>query len=270
MIVFPNCKINLGLHILDKRPDGFHNLETVFFPVPLQDALEIVPADKPYTTCTTTGISIDISPEHNICTKAFGLLKKDFPHLPEVQIHLHKTIPTGAGLGGGSANGAFTLLLVNKKWSLGLQQEQLLHYAAQLGSDCPFFILNKPCFAAGRGELLHEISVDLSAYRILMVYPPVHINTGWAFGQLKPGSKRTPVNEIIQQPVTEWKQVLVNDFEAPIFQQFPAIKNIKEKLYEAGAVYASLSGSGSTVYGLFDKDKEPTIDFPENYFIKLL
>ena len=270
MIVFPNCKINLGLHILQKRPDGFHDLETVFYPVQLLDALEIIqhPSPAAETEFTTSGLTIDTDPAQNICFKAYQLLKKDFPDLPAVQMHLHKVIPTGAGLGGGSSDGAFTLRLLNKKFALGLQETQLSKYALQLGSDCPFFIKNKPSYGTGRGEQLQEIELDLSRYAIVLVNPGIHINTGRAFSKIVSNSKRTGIADLIKLPIEEWKNHLVNDFEKIVFAQHPEIESIKAKLFGHGAVYASMSGSGSTVYGLFEKNKRLPLDFPKHYFLK--
>lgn len=270
MIVFPNCKINLGLHILQKRADGFHDLETVFYPIALQDALEIVQSPSPVPTIqfNTTGLKIDSSAEDNICFKAYQLLKRDFPQLPAIKMHLHKAIPSGAGLGGGSSDGAFTLLLLNKKFNLGLSAEQLINYALQLGSDCPFFIKSKPCYATGRGERLEEIELDLSHYKIVLVNPQIHIHTGKAFSKIIPSNQRTSIKEIIQQPIEKWKELLKNDFEEVVFSEHPQVKTIKEKLYKQGAVYVSMSGSGSSVYGLFNKDAEPQFDFAEHYFVK--
>ena len=273
MIVFPNCKINLGLHILQKRADGFHDLETVFYPVPLQDGLEIIQNPSSFATeieFTSSGLEIDVQPETNICYRAFLSLKKDFPHLPSIKIHLHKTIPAGAGLGGGSADGAFTLLLLNKKFNLGLSPEQLVDYALRLGSDCPFFILNQPCFATGRGEFLERLEIDLSMYRFVLINPNIHIATGWAFSQINPTRERVSLKEVIARPITEWKESLKNDFEQAVFIQYPQIRKVKEHLYEAGAVYASLSGSGSTVYALFPKNIHPQFEFPASYFRKLI
>lgn len=267
MIVFPNCKINLGLHILEKRPDGFHNLETVFYPVKLQDGLEIIQTSSKEIEFTTSGLKIETGNKENICVQAYHLLKKDFPDLPLAKIHLHKVIPTGAGLGGGSADGAFTLLLLNKKLNLELSEEQLMNYALQLGSDCPFFIKNKSCLATGRGEILEEISLNLSSYKIVLVNPGIHINTAWAFSQLKLQEKKS-IKEVIQLPVEQWKNNLQNDFEEVVFTKYPEIKSIKEKMYGQGAVYASMSGSGSSVYGLFEKDSNPILDFPEHYLAK--
>lgn len=269
MIHFPNCKINLGLHITRKRPDGYHDLETVFYPLPLRDALEIVVSapQQPATshqqpTLHLTGLPVNGDPANNLCVKAWHLLKKDFPQLPLVQLYLHKAIPMGAGLGGGSSDAAFTLLLLNNKFKLGLTTEQLLDYAGQLGSDCPFFIINKPCLATGRGELLQTIPLNLSAWSFLLVYPEVHINTGWAFEQITPTRPATPLSDIVRQPVHTWKETLINDFEAPVCRLHPVLGNIKESLYAAGAVYASMTGSGSSFYGIFPKGKAPNDLFP--------
>lgn len=272
MIFFPNCKINLGLHIIGKRDDGFHNLETVFYPIFFKDALELIPNTKNKNDIefTVTGLAVDGKPEDNICVKAYHLLKKDFPQIPAVKIHLHKTIPLGAGLGGGSADAAFMLKLLNEIFNLNLSTPQLLNYALQLGSDCPFFINNKPCFATGRGEILEEAAVDLSAYKIILINPGIHINTGWAFSNITPAPSKKSINKIIQQPIETWKDDLQNDFETPVFAAHPQIKKIKEDLYNQGAVYAAMSGSGSTVFGIFDKSIDTTPFKNLNYFIKII
>ena len=262
MIVFPNAKINLGLHITGRRPDGFHDIETVFFPIALSDTLEAVhaPAGQD-TSITVYGQAVAGPPEDNLCIKAWRLLKKDFPPLPAVDTHLLKNIPMGAGLGGGSADGAFMLQLLNTKFHLGLTSEQLMPYAAQLGSDCPFFVLNRPCYARGRGELLRAIELHLPGWQLLLVHPGIHINTGWAFSQLDPAiftRPRAPLTDVVEQPVHRWKGQLINDFETPVFKEYPAIKALRDRLYGEGAVYAALSGSGSTVYGLFEKNKPLT------------
>lgn len=284
MIVFPNCKINLGLNIVSKRNDGFHNLETVFYPITIQDVLEIVDTSSIQKTdissthsittsafnCTTTGLSIQVNVEDNLCYKAYYLLKRDFSQLPPIQVHLHKTIPMGAGLGGGSADGAFTLQLLNEKFQLNLSSIQLIHYAAQLGSDCPFFILNKPCFATGKGEQLEPIKLDLSAYYFIIVYPGIHIDTKWAFSQITPTIPQYPIAQIIQQPLNIWKSSLINDFEVPVCSRHPEIATIKQQLYNAGAAYAAMSGSGSTVFGIFDSSTHPKLSFPKSYLVKKL
>jgi len=278
MVFFPNCKINLGLNILHKRADGFHNLETVFYPIMIKDALEVIKSSvnshqslvnshQSSVDFTTTGLSINGDEQNNLCIKAYHLLKKDFPDLPSIQMHLHKAIPIGAGLGGGSADGAFALKLLNEKFKLQLSLEQLKNYALQLGSDCPFFIINKPCFATSRGEVLEEINLDLSAFNFVMVNPNIHINTGWAFNNITPALPKKSIKEIIQQPINTWKKELLNDFEKPVFEQYPEIKNIKENLYEQGALYASMSGTGSTVFGIFEKQVSIKNNFQENYFV---
>lgn len=269
MIAFPNCKINLGLHILQKRTDGFHDIETVFYPFPLTDALEIIQSTEPHSTLDTSGITIDALAEDNICFKAYALLKKDFPQLPAVKMHLHKTIPAGAGLGGGSADGAFALQMLNKKFSLGLPQETLINYALQLGSDCPFFVLNRPCVAGGRGELLEPIALDLTAYSIVLVNPGIHVNTGRAFSQVQLNPKPASLKSVITRPVSEWRSALINDFEAPVFKEYPEIREIKESFYKKGALYASMTGTGSTVYALFEKERLPSFNFPDHYFISV-
>lgn len=272
MVVFPNCKINLGLNILNKRKDGFHAIETVFYPVHFTDALEIISGkanDRP-VEFTGTGLKVEGNIEDNLCIKAYSLLKKDFPQLPPVKIHLHKVIPMGAGLGGGSADAAFMLKLMNDKFKLNLSSAQLINYSLQLGSDCPFFIHNKPCFATGRGEILEELNLDLSSYKMILINPGIHINTGWAFSQIIPALPKRSIKEIIQQPVETWKTVLINDFEAAVFSAQPKIKEIKEVLYEQGAVYASMSGSGSTVFGIFSSTIPTSLFSNSNYLVKTI
>ena len=269
MIVFPNCKINLGLHILRKREDGYHDLQTVFYPVPLTDALEIIPAPSGSDVeFSLSGTPINAAAADNICVKAYELLKKDFPDLPAIKLHLHKLIPSGAGLGGGSADGAFTLQLLVRQFALPVTEQQLLEYAAKLGSDCAFFIKNKPCFASGRGEILEEITLDLSGYKMVIIHPGIHVPTGWAFGQLKPQEDRPSLKQIIAQPIETWRNDLTNDFEDAIFKKYPEIAAVKEQLYAAGAIYASMSGSGSSVYGLFSKGTSFTPTLPPHYFFK--
>ncbi|MFZ1786213.1 MAG: 4-(cytidine 5'-diphospho)-2-C-methyl-D-erythritol kinase [Ferruginibacter sp.] len=278
MLVFPNCKINLGLQILHKRTDGFHDLETVFYPLAFRDALELIPNTNNETgvTFTGTGLAVEGKTEDNLCIKAYQLLKKDFSELPSVSMHLHKAIPMGAGLGGGSADAAFTLKLLNDKFKLNISTPQLLNYAKQLGSDCPFFIINKPCFATGRGEILEELVLDLSHYKIVLINPGIHINTGWAFTELAKGSNGSrlldpyipSLKTIMQQPIDTWKSQLTNDFETVVFMAHPEIKSIKENLYKLGAIYAAMSGSGSTVFGIFSNDIDPNLFRNDNYFIK--
>lgn len=266
MVIFPNCKINLGLQIVSKRTDGYHDLETVFYPIDLKDVVEII--ENKEFEFSASGSPIGGGTDNNLCVKAFYLLKKDFPHLPNIQMHLHKVIPMGAGLGGGSADGAFALKLLNKKFELGLSEEQLIDYSLQLGSDCPFFILNKSCFATSRGEKLEPIDIDLSDFKIVIIHPAIHISTVEAFANIKPMKPGKSIKQVIQQPISTWKDELINDFENPVFNKFPEIKKIKDSLYDAGAIYASMSGSGSALYGIFRKEKTISLSFPEHYFIK--
>jgi 4-diphosphocytidyl-2-C-methyl-D-erythritol kinase len=272
MLSFPNCKINLGLHILGKRDDGFHNLETLFYPVAFKDALELLPNTNNTTDIefTGTGLTVDGDIANNLCVKAYHLLKKDFPQLPAVKIHLHKTIPMGAGLGGGSADASFILNMLNQKFNLNLSTTQLLNYALPLGSDCPFFIINKPCFATGRGEVLEEVAIDLSAYKIVLINPGIHVNTGWAFSNITPALPTKSVKAIVHQPIETWKTELKNDFEPAVFAAHPQVKEIKESLYQQGAIYAAMSGSGSTVFGIFEKNAAPVSLKDANYFIKII
>ena len=269
MIVFPNCKINLGLHVIHKRTDGFHDIETLFYPILIKDALEIAPSEHS-TNITVTGNAVPGNENDNSCIKAYQLLKKDFPLLPAASIHLHKAIPAGAGLGGGSADGAFMLILLNNYFQLSLTQKQLSAYALLLGSDCPFFIINKPCMGTGRGEKLSPEEVNLSVYQFVIVNPGIHVNTAWAFGHIVPKQPLHSILDIIKQPVENWKNYLTNDFEMPVFAQYPEIELIKNQLYKAGAVYASMSGSGSTVFGIFEPHKINLPVFPTHYFVKQL
>ncbi|MET0463891.1 MAG: 4-(cytidine 5'-diphospho)-2-C-methyl-D-erythritol kinase [Chitinophagaceae bacterium] len=271
MVVFPNAKINLGLRITEKRTDGYHELETCFYPLPVFDALEIIrlPAGEPFRF-NNSGLTIAGESTDNLCVKAYAMLKADFPQLPPVSVFLQKAIPSGAGLGGGSADASFTLKLLNQLAGLNLSTQQLLDYSLRLGSDCPFFILNKPCYATGRGEMLEPISLDLSGYGFAVVNPGIHIPTGQAFSWLTPAKPTTSLKQLIQLPVAEWRDVIINDFQQPVAERFPEISTIVQTLYRAGAVYAAMSGSGSTVFGLFPAGKQPSISFPEHYLVKLL
>jgi 4-diphosphocytidyl-2-C-methyl-D-erythritol kinase len=255
MVYFPNCKINLGLQVLRKRTDGYHDLSTVFYPLPLRDILEII--HSPHSAFTAYGLPIPGNENRNICEQAYQLLKSDFPTLPNVHIHLYKNIPIGAGLGGGSANGAFTLLALNKQFHLGLDTAALLRYAARLGSDCPFFILDRPCLGSGRGEQLEPIDLDLSPYTIILVNPGIHISTAEAFARCTPHDTGISLRDIIRQPIHTWPEQLTNDFEEPVFQLHPELREIKTLLYAQGALYAALTGSGSSFYGIFEKANTP-------------
>jgi 4-diphosphocytidyl-2-C-methyl-D-erythritol kinase len=253
MICFPNAKINLGLHIVSKRPDGYHNIETIFYPIPLHDALEVVPAETNETTFSQTGIPVDGNPDDNLVMKAYRLLKKDFD-LSGMAIYLRKQIPFGAGLGGGSADAAFMLKLLNDFAGLGLSVKQLEEYAGQLGADCPFFIQNSPVFAEGVGNIFTPVTVSLKGYHLVLVKPDIHVSTKEAYAGVTPRQPAFRLTEIARLPIEEWKNHIVNDFEEGIFARYPAIGAIKQDLYKQGAVYASMSGSGSSVFGIFERN----------------
>jgi 4-diphosphocytidyl-2-C-methyl-D-erythritol kinase len=276
MISFPNAKINLGLEIKRKRSDGYHDIETVMYPIGLCDVLEVLESPGIITTLKCTGLSIDPGSDEpgkslhpqigskNLVMKVHGLLNRDFS-LPPVYIHLHKAIPAGAGLGGGSADCAFALKMLNKLFNLGLSDEQQIYYVTQLGSDCAFFLNNLAALASGRGEILQPLYLSLQGYYIHLVKPGIQINTAEAYSWVKPSKREDSLMQVIKQPVKEWKDNLVNDFEIPVFERYPELENIKEQFYKSGAIYASMSGSGSAIFGLFDK-VPGNIDFPENYF----
>ena len=257
MIQFPHCKINLGLSIIKKRTDGYHELETVFYPVQLQDMVEVCISEntKDAVQFSHSGIPVPGDTKNNLCIKAYQLLKEKFPQIPATQIHLHKHIPMGAGLGGGSSDATAVLKIMNQLFNLQLEQKELISLAAQLGSDCPFFVHETPCLAKGRGEILEPIQCDLSKYTLVLMHPGIHVSTAWAFGQLHPHSKSTSIAAIVQQDIHTWKNELINDFEAPIFEAHPLIASLKEYLYQENAIYASMSGSGSSLFGIFPKGK---------------
>lgn len=269
MLTFPNAKINLGLNITEKRPDGYHNLETVFYPVPVEDALEIIPLpDAPRGTCTLhlAGQEITGTLEDNLVAKAYRMLDADFG-LPAVDIHLLKRIPSGAGLGGGSSDAAFMLKMLNEQFGLGLTEDNLEAYATRLGADCAFFVRNRPTFAEGIGNIFSPLpSFSLSGYRLLLVKPDVFVSTRDAFARIKPRRADASPKEIVRLPVEKWRGRLVNDFEESVFPQFPLIGETKDEMYRLGAVYASMSGSGSSVFGLF-KNEVQGYDFGPHAFV---
>lgn len=250
MILFPNAKINIGLNITERRPDGYHNLETIFYPINLKDALEVVAGDK--LNFTSSGLGIPGRVEDNLCIKGYHMLKKDFD-LPPVNIHLHKNIPIGAGLGGGSANAAFFIRLMNEEFKLDLSIDEMTGYARRLGADCAFFIENKPVYAFEKGDEFEPVKLDLSAYKIVLVMPDIHISTSEAFGGIKPAPVKDSLLELISEPITEWKKHIKNDFEISIFKNHAEIRGVKAALYQAGAIYASMSGSGASVFGIFSE-----------------
>jgi len=249
MLAFANAKINLGLNITEKRPDGYHNLETVFYPVKLYDVVEIT--DAAATSCVIAGIEVPGDAGDNICIKAYHALKKDFD-IPAQQITLLKNIPVGAGLGGGSADAAFLVKLLSDKFKLGLSLVQMEEYVKPLGADCAFFVRNKPVFAYGKGDEFSRIELDLSGYFLVLVKPPVSVSTAGAFSALKPAMPEFSLKELIRLPVQDWKRKVKNDFEGPIFDQYPEVGRIKDQLYHAGATFALMSGSGSSVFAIFE------------------
>jgi 4-diphosphocytidyl-2-C-methyl-D-erythritol kinase len=250
VITFPNAKINLGLQVLSKRSDGFHNIATGMYPIPFCDILEILPAADGLFGFASSGLPIDGIPDHNLCIKALRLLSDDYA-LPAVRIHLHKRIPMGAGLGGGSSDGAYTLKMLNAMFDLGLGLMELENYASMLGSDAPFFVRNQPVVATGRGEVMSPATVSLAGLTLVLVRPDFRIATAEGYQGVVPNDHRASMEGVLRQPVTGWRESLVNDFEPFVFRKFPQSQKIKEDLYRHGAVYAQMTGSGSVFYGLF-------------------
>ncbi len=255
------------MRVIAKRADGYHDLETVFYPVNITDVLEIVRSTTGITSVTSTGLSLPGAPEDNLCYKAWALLRERTSALPEVSMHLHKVIPTGAGLGGGSADAAFALKLLNEQFQLGFNVEELMGFALQLGSDCPYFLANKLTLATGRGEKLTPLSRSLSGLYLVIINPGIHISTATAFGSIQPSRPSSSLADIIGLPIEHWKGQLLNDFEEPMKILYPEIADILAMLYAHGARYAAMSGTGSTVFGLFDR--EPALPgLPAHYFYR--
>lgn len=252
MLLYPNAKINLGLHVLRKRPDGFHDLDTAFFPLfACADALELIPSPDRSDALHIHDRGWTESPESNLVWKAMLAFRTVFPELPPLHWHIKKGIPTGAGLGGGSSDAAFALRMMARLMGISESDPRLFDLAAGLGSDCAFFLLNKPAIGSGRGEILEPLDLDLSEFRIEWVYPQVHISTAQAFSRVVPREGRPSIRELLSRDPETWKQDLVNDFEDSVFSLFPDLAAIKEGFYQQGATYASLSGSGSALFGLF-------------------
>jgi 4-diphosphocytidyl-2-C-methyl-D-erythritol kinase len=258
MVAFPHCKINLGLQVISKREDGFHTIETCFYPVPWTDILEIIPSTE--FSFTSSGEEIPGKEESNLCIRAYRLWQERYSLSP-VKIHLHKVLPTGAGLGGGSSDAAFTFRLLNSMANLNLSNIQLREFASQLGSDCAFFVDDKPMMGRGRGEQLSEVSLSLKGFFLVLVKPGIHVSTADAYAGVKPKNPQYTLAEILSQPVSEWKHALINDFEISVFKKFPAIESVKHELYNQGAVYASMSGSGSAVFGIFKSEVKRSVQF---------
>lgn len=252
MKTHPNCKINLGLHVTERRPDGYHNIETVFVPVDLCDELEINRSAS--FRFAQSGIPVGGDPEQNLCVKAYRLLQHDFPQIGPVNLSLDKRIPFGAGLGGGSSDAAFVLSMLNEMFLLGLSTEQLERYAARLGADCAFFIENRPCYAEGKGDVLSPVPLSLEGYWLLLLKPSCGVSTAEAYRGLTPRPGLMDLREAVRRPLSEWPQLVTNHFETTIFALYPQIAALKDLLYSQGALYASMSGSGSTVYGIFDHE----------------
>lgn len=275
MITFPCCKINLGLNIVAKRADGYHDLETVFYPVPITDALEVKKMDERFPSPTNcdlkvTGNAIDCDDPSNLVVRAYDLLAKDYP-LPRVHVHLYKHIPSQAGLGGGSSDAAYMLRLLDERFRLNMGIAEMERYAARLGSDCPFFVSSEPAFATGRGEQLMPISDvcnGLAGYYLLLVKPPVAVSTAQAFAHVKPRKPEKCCRDIVQQPILSWRDELHNDFEDSVFLEYPVLEEIKEQLYDMGALYASMSGSGSTLYGIFAAEPRDIPKEFRGYFVE--
>ena len=271
MITYPNAKINIGLNITERRPDGYHNIESVFYPINLQDAVEIktIEGEEPQGgyKLKVSGTILDGTPDDNLVVKAYQLLRKDF-NFPAQKIHLYKHIPVGAGLGGGSSDAAAIIKMLNDKFALGLTSEQMQNYAVQIGADCPFFINNTPVFATGIGNIFTPIEFSLHGKTIILVKPDIFVSTRDAYALVKPSPAAIPLTEAIKQPISEWKQIITNDFEKSVFAKYPEIAAIKDKLYDMGAIYASMSGSGSAVYGIFDSPIEYADEIFSGYFCR--
>ena len=271
MITFPVAKINLGLNVVEKRADGYHNLQTVFYPVPIMDALEIVPMSDGFPSdvdcdLKVTNITIDGDEQRNLVVRAYQLLKADYPNLPRVHAHLWKGIPTQAGMGGGSSDCGYMIRLLNETFDMGLSSEQMQQYAARLGADCAFFIESRACYAEGIGERLQPIDLDLSGWHIGVVRPDIPVPTKEAFSRIHPHYPALNCRDVVKQPVETWRDRLTNDFEESVFVLHPEIGAVKEQLYKMGATYAAMSGSGSALFGLF-KDEPDALrqTFPDMF-----
>ncbi|MDD4923152.1 MAG: 4-(cytidine 5'-diphospho)-2-C-methyl-D-erythritol kinase [Bacteroidales bacterium] len=269
MICFPNAKINLGLRIIEKRPDGYHNLETVFYPIGLKDALESVPnthqAEFTLSVSGLNGTETSCKPAENLVTKAFRLIQSKY-HIQPSDFFLHKAIPTGAGLGGGSSDAAFTLQMINEINNLGLSNNELEVFSAHLGADCAFFIKNNPIFASGIGTVFEDIALSLKGYFLVLVKPDVHVSTAEAYSLVHPARPEFSLKKVLTDPISTWKNTVVNDFEVSVFERYPQIRSIKEQMYLNGAIYTSMSGSGSSVFGLFSQPIDLRQSFPDCFY----
>ena len=274
MISFPIAKVNLGLNVVARRPDGYHNLQTVFYPVPIKDVLEIYPMSEDFPSevdcdIKVTNIHVEGDEQRNLVVRAYNLLKQDFPALPRLHAHLYKGIPTQAGMGGGSSDASAMLLLLDEQFNLGLTEQQLIDYAAKLGADCPFFIMNRPAYAEGIGERLTPIDLSLKGWYMAVVRPDIPVPTKEAFARITPQMPQKCCKDIVMQPIETWKDELVNDFELSVFAVHPELADIKVQLYQLGAVYAAMSGSGSALFGLFKEPVDIEKSFPDMFTVCL-
>ena len=254
MIVFPNAKINIGLHIVERRPDGYHNLETVFYPIPLHDVLEIVPSRQPDNSLTCYGNDIDCPPEKNLVMKAVRLMQAHY-EVPPVDIYLQKIVPHGAGLGGGSSDAAFALTMLNEMFALGASDDELAALAATLGADCPFFVYNRAMMATGIGDVLTPIDLDLRGLTLFLVKPDVNVPTAVAYKRVTPTPGTRDLPRLLASPPEQWGDAVANDFEVSVFAEYPQLRSIKAALAARGALYTAMSGSGSAIFALFDSVK---------------
>ena len=271
MILYPHAKINIGLSVIERRSDGYHNIETFFYPVPLCDILTVEPAKVGKLTFSCHGIPLsECEPLNNLCCRAYNILDADFC-LPPTNIRLQKIIPAGAGLGGGSSDAAFTLMALNDLYKLQISNEKMNEYADRLGSDCPFFLQKRPAFASGKGELLTPVRLSLDDYYIMIVKPPASVNTTEAYSWIKPKTRKNQLFELLNEPVYKWRHNVFNDFEEAVFEKFPQIAEAKEMLYLCGAIYASMSGSGACVFGIFSENPENmSSQLPDSFFVKII
>lgn len=268
MICFPNAKINIGLNIVERRPDNFHNIETLFYPIPLTDILEIIISEEEIegkVELKITGNQINCNKEVNLCFKAYQILDKEF-HFPSVKIYLHKIIPIGSGLGGGSSDGAYTLTLLNKIFNLGLGSDELTGFASQLGSDCSFFINNNPSVGLEKGDKLIASNINLKGCYLVIVKPDIFVSTAEAYTGIIPNKSTIPLKDILKLPINTWKEKIFNAFELPIFKSHPDIKSVKDFLYDNGSIYSSMTGSGSAVYGIFENEVQFKDNFPGMFY----
>lgn len=267
MIGYSHCKINLGLSVIARRGDGFSDIETILYPVSgISDILEIVPSKE--FSFSHSGIAVDCAAQHNLCIKALQLIEQQYGLDGNVELHLHKNIPFGAGLGGGSANAVAVFKILNALYNIGISGSEMERLASQIGSDTPFFVDYKPAVATGRGEILSRCDLNLTGKYLLIVKPHIAVSTAMAYKMVTPRNPEISPSDAIKEPIAEWKNILVNDFEKPIFNEFPILNEIKQKMYDCGALYSSMSGSGSAIFGIFER--KPSAEFEYFSHIELI